>query len=445
MASNITIKQESSLSNKKFLSLINLDQISKTPKSSLSKDLNNSNLSLLQNKFKSKKNLLKFKRLTSMNHIDENDNNFPNLNFNNNFNNIIPNLFSSTNLSKSQISMKSIEKDLQQRIINISMKIEKESTIIGVKNDLKFSTLIKKKINFDSNDNKDKLSIFSPIHNRQKGQKSPANRKTVKFEEKNEICFSPKNNIQSNNSKLSKHLTKKLTKKFTINKNKFRILLKKNIVYDSFDSEEEEEIEGIYFSPDNMFIHLIDSLIIISSIIYMIYIPYYMSNIKSFDIHPSNFIKYIFYCIDFLFIIDLILGFFRAYQNFQFQIIKSNKEIIKHYLLTQFFFDLIEAIPFFTYIIFYYEQYQVNIYEVYNIKIIHLLFLLCGYIKILKFFKIIDINRNSIYNIIRNNISNNDFLEKVFSFFIYFVLVFFGFYFFISIHILIGRSSYPIG
>ena len=442
MANNINNKQDSFLSNKKFMSLTNLDEMSNTSKSKmLNNNLNDSTINFSKKKFNSRKTLLNFKKLPSINHIDENDNNiFPPLNFNKNFHNISPNVFSSTHLSKSQISMKSIEKDLQQKIINISLKIEEESTIIGIKNPLKLSTLIMKKINFE---NKDNLSIFSPKHNRQKGQKSLANQKAVKFEEKKDTCLSPKKNNLSKNNKFTKHLTKKFTKKFTISKAKYRTLLRKKMVYDSFDSEEDDEIEGIYISPDNSFIHLIDSLIIIFSFIYMIYTPYLLSNIKSYYMPGSIFIRCIYYFIDILYIIDLILGFFRAHQNYQFQIIKNNKEIIKHYLLTQFFLDLIEAIPFFSFIFYYYEQYQINLNETYNIGSTHLLFLLCCYIKVLKFFKIIDIKKNSIYNILRINISDNDLLEKIFSFCIYFCLGVFGFYFFISIHILIGRSSFP--
>ena len=135
-------------------------------------------------------------------------------------------------------------------------------------------------------------------------------------------------------------------------KEKFRVLTKKKIVYDSFDSEEIEELEQFFISPNNKIILIIDSLIIISTIFNIIYTPFYLSNIQCFCSPIINIINYIYYFIDLLFIIDVLLDFFRAYHNFQFQLITNSIHIIKHYLITQFIFDLIQAIPFFSYMSF---------------------------------------------------------------------------------------------
>ena len=146
--------------NKKFRSLTNLEDFSNShnSKSKILKELNQSGIIIPTKKFQSKRNL--DKQLLS------NDNNFlSHLNIRNNFYNFNENIFSSTHLTKSinSVSLKSIEKDLQQRIFNISMKIEKESSIIGVLNDdnIKLTALIKKKIV-----DKDNVSIFSPKHNK---------------------------------------------------------------------------------------------------------------------------------------------------------------------------------------------------------------------------------------------------------------------------------------
>ena len=429
--------EDSFISNKKWINLTNLDELSNNQNSKsklVLKEFNYSYSKSIKKKFKSKKNLLKCKILPNIS-IEENNNYFPSVNFHNNFHNIGPNMFSSNILSKSQnsLTMKSIEKDLQQKIINISMKIEEESSIIGVQNNnFKLSTLILGKINIDNKDNK---SIFSPTH-KKKVQNSPINKNNLNKFEKKDICLSP----------IKNHFIPKFTKTIKNNKNNknaFRFLLKKKLIYDSFDSDEEDELEGIFISPDNYFIQFIDLLIIISSLFNMIYTPYFMSNIKSLCAPKTECIKYIYFLIDILYTIDLILGFFRAHHNYQFQIIKRNKEIIKHYLFTQFFLDLIQAIPFFSYLIYIHDKNQINNYETYNIRNSDLFLILSCYIKVLKFFKIIDIKKNSVYNEIKQKISNNDNLEKLFSFIIYFCLCIFGFYFFISIHILIGRSSYP--
>ena len=445
MIKSLTNKEEngdSLNSNKKFISLTNLGDLSNDSKSRFAlQEFNYSYSNVSKKKCKSRKNLLKFKRLPSSN-FDGGNEVYQPINYNNNFYNISPNVYSSTHLSKNQISqtMKSIEKDLQQKIINISLQIEKESNIIGVQNNnnnnFKFSTMIMQKMNIDGKDN---TLNFSPQH-KKKGLNTPSNRKSYfKIEDRTDKSGSPKKNNMKNNMTYKK----KFTRKYTISKRKFRKLLKKKLIYDSFDSEEEDELEGIFFSPDNYFIIFIDLLVALSSLFSMIYTPYYISNIKSFCIKQPKIFMYIYNFIDILYIVDLILGFFRGHQNFEFQIIKNNKEIVKHYLFTQFFLDLLEAIPFFSYISDKCDKFSINNYESYNIKGTHLLLILCCYIKILKFFKIIDIKKNSVYNKIRHKISKNDLLEKLFSFILYFLLCTFGFYFFISMHIFIGRSSYP--
>ena len=421
---NISNKQENedsscSNNNKKFRSLTNLEDFSNShnSKSKILKELNQSAIIIPAKKFQSKRNLDK--------ELLSNDNNFlSHLNIKNNFYNFNENIFSSTHLTKSlnSLSLKSIEKDLQQKIFNISMKIEKESTIIGLPYDdnIKLTALIKKKIV-----DKDNVSIFSPKHNK-KIQNCPDN-----IKEKETI--SPK----KNKPKL------KAKKTLNNNKNKFRILLRKNLIYDSFDSgEEEEEFEGIIILPDNSFIQVIDLLIIISSLFNMIYTPFYISNFNLIC-NTANSCRYIYYFIDLLYIIDLILGFFRSHHNYQFQIIKNNMEIIKHYLVTQFFLDLIQAIPFFSYIYFLQDKNIIKYCEYYHIKSFHLFLVLCCNLKYLKFFKVIDIKKNSIFYKIKQFISKNDHSEKIFTFLLYFILCIFGFNFFISIHILIGRSSYP--
>ena len=362
-----------------------------------------------------------------------------------NFRKIKNQLLASTYLTKSKntLSLKSIEKDIQQKLFDLSMKIEKESTIIGLssKSISRLTTLLKEKI-VDKEKEKENVSLFSPKHKKIHNQNIPDKRKS----EINNNGDNDKgeNNIGSSSSK--KVLSKlRVLKTLKNNKNLFRVLLKKNLIYDSFDSEEEEDLEGIVISHGNAFIQVIDCLVMISSLFYMIYTPYYISIFKSLCTPVNSLCKYIYFFIDILFILDLILGFFRVHHNHKFQVINKNSEVIKYYLLTQFFFDLIQAIPFFSYIFFLQDKDKnlLNHCDYYNINNFHLFLILCCNIKYLKFFKVIDIKKNSIFHIIKQSISNNDNLEQIMTFVIDSTLCVFGFYFFISIHILIGRSSYP--
>ncbi len=418
-----------------FRSLTNVDEqdVSNNSKSKILKELTQSCINVPKKKKYSSKNnlnkvLLDNKILSRLN-----------------LKKINKQIISSTHLvkGKNYLSLKSIEKDLQQKIVSISMKIEKESTIIGLPENsfLKLTTLIKEKI--VEKDNKP-ISLFSPKQKRPQlqYQNSPVNKK--KYENNNNGDNVDNNNANDSSSK--KILSKlKVLKTLKNNKNIFRVLLRKNLIYDSFDSEEEEDLESIVISHGNTFIQVIDSLVMISSLFYMIYTPFYISNFKSICSPVAFICKYIYFSIDILYIIDLILGFFRAHHNHQFQIINKNSEVVKHYLITQFFLDLLQAIPFFSYIFFLQDK-DKNIFsqcEYYNINSFHLFLILCCNIKYLKFFKVIDIKKNSIFLKIRQSISEDDNLEQIFIFLLYFILVIFGFYFFISIHILIGRSSYP--
>ena len=428
-------------SDKKYISLTNLDDLSITKHSKsklILKELNNSTINTQEKKFKSRKHLFKCKIFPSIN-LNENDFLSPSPSFKkNNRLNINPNFFSATNISKNSICMKSLEKDIQQKILNLSMKIETDSSIVGVpaNNNFKLSTLIKKKINLNF-DNKDSKSIFSPI-NRRKPKNSPKEYfNPDKSEKKKEIGFTPP---KENN--FTKNFTKRKTKRFKINNMAYRKLMRRKMVYDSFDSEEEEDFEGIFIPLNTLSIQIFDLLIIISCIIHIIFTPYFISNIKSYHISNQKFYKYIYNFIDILYIIDLLLGFFREHLNYQFQIIRNNKEIIKHYLFTQFFLDLIQAIPFFSYL-FDCDRHEGIMFENYNINNNHLLLILCCYIKELKIFKIIDIKKNSLFYEIKQYTAENDCLEKLLKTLQYFVFVVFGFYFFISIHIFIGKNSYP--
>ena len=51
------------------------------------------------------------------------------------------------------------------------------------------------------------------------------------------------------------------------------------MIYDSFDSEEQEELEHFFISPNNKIILTIDALTIISTILYLIYTPFYLSSL----------------------------------------------------------------------------------------------------------------------------------------------------------------------
>ena len=123
-------------------------------------------------------------------------------------------------------------------------------------------------------------------------------------------------------------------------------------MYDSLDDEEmadEEKIYRFYISTNSLTVYILDFFVLISSFIELYYLPIYISlHISSYAVYYNAISSFIFYIIDFIYILDLITGFFRAYYNFEEILIKRNVDICINYLTGWFFMDFIEAIPFFT-------------------------------------------------------------------------------------------------
>ena len=241
----------------------------------------------------------------------------------------------------------------------------------------------------------------------------------------------------------------------TINKEKkYRYLLNKGCVYDSLDDEEdfdEEDINNCYFEPNSQFLYIIDSLILVSSIIIIFYLPIYLSK-QLFFCRNLSINTILFYFIDIIYILDLIINFYRAYYNFEEILIKKNYLIFIHYFKTWFFFDLISSVPIFTILKAKESKCMgLNIYDdpnldnsgkhshYYNIDInrIHYLLLLLKAIKILKIFK-----KNIAAKKIKKYIYEYEFFNDWGDVIIY-GLIFFSFLNFSScIFIFIGRNIY---
>ena len=325
------------------------------------------------------------------------------------------------------------------KILDISMRIEKEegilSSINNDENNLNLSTLIKSHIDEENNiiyqtkkKVKNKLKLKNKSNNNLKLDISKSSAKISKI--------SNNDNIKNN------HTPKKPAAK---SYDKYRVLYQKKIIYDSLDSEEEKknQDDSFHISPKSKFTLVFDFLIIIFSLFDIIYTPLRLSKIDGFCALPNNFIIYIYYCIDILYIIDLILGFFRSYYNFKFIIINNNKRIFHHYIVTQFWFDFLEAIPAFSYIVLLCKK-KNNIYcNGYDLSNKEMILLLFCFIKHAKIFKIINIKNNSIMFVIKDIIAENEIIEEIVSSIITIGICISCFYSFISIHILIGRHSYP--
>ena len=132
---------------------------------------------------------------------------------------------------------------------------------------------------------------------------------------------------------------------------KFRNLFICKNLYDSLDDDEYEDPEKsniYYIGPNTISCYIIDSFILVSTIISLFYIPLFLSLILTnckFPIFSGIYILYTF--IDLVYLADLITGFFRAFYNFEEVLIVKKRYMILNYLKGNFIIDLIEAIPYF--------------------------------------------------------------------------------------------------
>ena len=175
-----------------------------------------------------------------------------------------------------------------------------------------------------------------------------------------ESIFNESNLYNLNNSELNK-LSKFTTKIENLAlipddrlQKKYRKLYLSRNLYDSLDDEEIPDVEKIYLlyiSPNSLTVYILDFFVLISSFVELYYLPIYISlHITSYSIYSNLISSFIFYIIDFIYIIDLITGFFRAYYNFEEVLIKKKADLCINYLTGWFFLDLIEAVPIFTFL-----------------------------------------------------------------------------------------------
>ena len=253
-------------------------------------------------------------------------------------------------------------------ISNINMNSE-----IDIANERKYKGFLNEieimKINENIHDDvnfiqlKKKLSQLKRSIQRKNSEKDYLNSKITKSnnspkinineepKEKNEQTLQDQSsNYGSQNKEIKKPYKKmnsSIHSKNILLKDKFRSLIKRKELYDSFDDEEYEDEEiSFYISPDSLYIKIFDSILFLASMIYFIFVPYFLS--KNYFIKENKSWKSIFLLIDIIYIIDIIFNFFRAYHNFDENLVRRTKKIFLHYLKTWFLLDFIQAIPFYT-------------------------------------------------------------------------------------------------
>ena len=257
----------------------------------------------------------------------------------------------------------------------------------------------------------------------------------------------PKANI-SNNSEKEKSFTKLKKGRKSKNDDKIndsrkehkRNFYKKKIIYDSLEDSElsnNNDDENYFISPETTFILIFDFLIYLFLIIYIIYIPLKMSYHNHNCIYITKSDKIYFYVLDALFMIDLLISFFRAYYNAELKLITSNRKIIKKFCARYFIYDLIAAFPFLSLIIHHYKN--IIVYNINDNKDFFLLITIC--LKLFKCQKVKDINK--FIDNINEFFSRNYLTEQIFNAMKMFFISFLFIHILICFHIFIGFHFYP--
>ena len=255
-------------------------------------------------------------------------------------------------------------------------------------------------------------------------------------EEKSNIDNQQTQKSESLNEQYSTH---SIQRKNALHFEKYRMLSHKGVIYDSLDDEEledEEDINKFYIDPNSNFCFYFDLILFLITIITFYDVPLYLA-------HTLNFCKSNKFSIndtlnllnELMNVLDFIFGFFRAFYNWEEQLVKKNDTIAKKYLFGWCLFDIISAIPVYSLTKMNEPVCNDNTNALYyNVVLnnIHYLFL-CN--RLLKFLKIF--SDNQAWKYISNRLS--EFWSVIFNIF----LIVLALNYTACLYIFIARNSYP--
>ena len=234
--------------------------------------------------------------------------------------------------------------------------------------------------------------------------------------------------------KLMQKIQKKIFKKFK---------RKLSIVSDNCSEDSDKDDSSICFSldPNSRFIFIFDLLLIIANLYNFIFLPLNLARNKDIRNQEPLLEEICYYFVDLLFLLDVLISFFRGYYNYEMQIIFNNKKIINHYLKRFFISDLLESIPIYSIVkILINKKYEGHFGESdYRFDIFKIFF----FMKPFKTFKIIRKKQNKALADFYAYFHDNYYLEELINFLIYFLISILFVHLFICFHIYLSYKSYP--
>ena len=313
------------------------------------------------------------------------------------------------------------------------------TNILSIKkflNNINIGLISKKEI---SNKNKSNQNIR--LHDINQFTEQTTSLKKINTETESQQTIKGEKKESSKSDSFEDYSVNSIKRKNTIFYEKYRILQHKGIVYDSLDDEEfddQEEINSLYIDPNSNFSLTFDLIVFITTLISLFEVPLYLVLNCNFCRNKYfTLIDIINEIIELINIFDLFLGFFRAYYNWDEQLICKNKSIAKNYLTKWFFFDFLASIPIYT-IIKVYEplciQREISTSCYYNVILDKIYYLLmCN-----RLFKLVKIFWNNQYWKILSNRLNENFIMTM-----NICLIFGAFNYTACLYIYVARNSYP--
>ena len=220
-----------------------------------------------------------------------------------------------------------------------------------------------------------------------------------------------------------------------------KLIIMQNLIDSSQDESGEEDVGlELYISSESYFILFFDIIMTIFTFYLLFFIPIKLAQRKTYIAKEKIIFTLCNIITEVLYILDLIICFFRSYYNYEYKKIINTNKIIGHYLGNEFFMDLFVAFP--SYIIcknYCYKNIGVNVelspFEI-SMTIFHML-------KTFKILKVLRNEGNRVMEILHEKIAENYFFENLFSIFVFLFKIFSFLHILICIHIFLGWQSYP--
>ena len=257
--------------------------------------------------------------------------------------------------------------------------------------------------------------------------------------EKEETFVSGKQERENSENFQEKFSFHSIKRKNVLHLEKYRIISRKGVIYDSLDDEEledEEDLNRFYIDPKSKFCFFFDLILFIICEITFFEIPLYLAKNHSFcKAQRFSFNDTINLLNEIMNALDCFFGFFRAFYNWEEQLVKKNDIIAKRYLFGWFSFDLISAIPVYSITKIYEpicDDISQSSYYNFTLDNFHYLFMCNRLLKMLKIY-----NDNQAWKYISNKL--NDFWSLIFSI----GLIILGLNYTACLYIFIARNSYP--